>query len=168
MNKFSIMQRLHECCDPWENGGYYDYMHPNYFIRFIADWILDVKEPLNEDDFWIAALGDLTNTQKNNSENLVNFLKNYKIRGVGGEEINALSNRELLAIKRKESKNVEIFWQFGNGTNGLDNDFLPAAEECIKMIKDIRKQNYVKDAYLLSSCAKPINDTYTWYIKILI
>ncbi len=168
MNKFSIKERISECCDPWQQGGYYDYMHPNYFVRFIADWILEVENPLNDGDFWIAAIGELTEKQKNNAKRLVDFLRNYEIRGLAGKEKKALSDCELLAIKRDEKKNVEIFWQFGNGTNGLDNDFIPANEECIEMIKNLRKQDFVKDAYLLSSCTKPSNDTYSWYIKILI
>ena len=168
MNKNDIMQRLSECCIPWEKGGYCDYMHPNYLIKDIADWKIRANELKSYDNFWIAGLGKLTNTQKLNVKKLILFLKKYKIRGVGGKEDNALGSGSLLAIKREDYKDVEVFWLFGNGTNGFDNDFLPAAKECLKMIKYIRKQPYIKNAYLLNYCADILDDTYAWYIKIVI
>lgn len=168
MNKKKIIDQINSCITPWDDGGYYDYMHPHYRIRKIADWKLNVKNPLNKGDFWIAAIGDLSDKNKENAKELVKFLGNYKIRIAGGKEGRALGYNELLAIKEEGMDSAEVFWQFGNGTNGVDNDCIPAMKECMKIINDARKQSFIKDAYLLSSSSNPMNDTYSWYIKFYI
>lgn len=168
MNKDSLKMQISSCCDPSEPGGYYEFMHPNYFIRFICDWRLNPKNPTSDEDFWIASLGKPTSQQKESAKKLVNFLSRYKIRGVGGEEKEALSTCQMLAIKQDDEENLEIFWLFHNGTNGLDGDFLPAAEECLELIRNLRKKEFVKDAYLLSSGSDPADDLYSWYIKIIV
>lgn len=168
MDKKKLMRELSQYTQPWAKGGYYEYMHPHYKIKHIADWQFKVEEPLNEGDFYIAGFGNISNSDRERIISLIQFLKNYKIRGIGGVETSPLSNNEIIGIKYDDKSLVELFWQFGNGTNGKDNDIIPAMKECLKLIEDLRKEDFIENAYLLSSCSDTCDDLYSWYIKIII
>ena len=74
----------------------------------------------------------------------------------------------VLVYRNPKTNNIQVFFSFHNGTNGLEGNIINSMRECLELIENINKHPDIEWVTVLDTYFDTCDDVYSWWITFVI
>ena len=78
------------------------------------------------------------------------------------EDIVSCTDSYVLVYKNPKTNNIQVFFSFHNGTNGLEGNIINSMRECLELIENINKHPDIEWVTVLDTYFDTCDDVYSW------
>ena len=74
----------------------------------------------------------------------------------------------VLVYRNPRTNNIQVFFSFHNGTNGLEGNIINSMRECLELIENINKHPDIEWVTVLDTYFDTCDDVYSWWVTFTI
>ena len=84
------------------------------------------------------------------------------------EDIVSCTDSYILVYRDPRTNNIQVFFSFHNGTNGLEGNIINSMRECLELIESINKHPDIEWVTVLDTYFDTCDDVYSWRVTFVI
>ena len=84
------------------------------------------------------------------------------------KDITSCTHSYILVYRNPRNNDVQVFFTFHNGTNGLERNVINSMRECLELLENINKLPDIEWVTVLDTSFDICDDVYAWWITFVI
>ena len=84
------------------------------------------------------------------------------------KDIVSCTDSYVLVYRNPRTNNIQVFFSFHNGTNGIEGNIINSMRECLELIENINNHPDIEWVTVLDTYFDTCDDVYSWWVTFVI